>query len=82
MSKLEELAEQLKELEKQRDDVIAEVAKIRKQGKIEALFGTNTLINVTIHKERGSPVHLCFSDWRKVKKLKAVISELLEGEDG
>ncbi len=82
MSKLEELTKQLEELEKQRDDIIAEVAKIRKRGKIAALFGGNTLIAVTIHKERGTPVNFSFSNWREVKKLKDVIMELLEGEDG
>ena len=81
MSELKELENKLEELEKQRDEAITEIKEIQKQKKLDDLFGTNTLIAVIIHKERGSPVRLTFSAWRKVNKLKAVISELLESED-
>jgi len=66
-------------LEKQ-DDAIAEIKSVRKQKIIAEIFGTNTSINITIHKEYGRPSHLRFTSWRNVNKLKATIIELLEGE--
>ena len=64
----------LEALEKQRDDAIAEIKRIRERGKIEAL-------DIKITKEYGEPNWLRFTDWQKVNKLKALILELLEDED-